>query len=189
MGSDPPATRWKETFSAPMPPGQLGRWARSVSEVGLRFDGASGNVIGGTSLGAGNVISATLGFGVEIGDSASTGNLIEGNLIGTDATGTLAAGNEGDGVYLSSAGNTVGGTVAGAGNLIADNFGMGSSSQETPLPATASAPIGSMRTAGKPSTWAAMASPRTPLLGVPVPIISRITRWWSQRLMDNLRAS
>ena len=104
--------------------------ARPVGTFGVGsgvalFDGASGNVIGGTSLGAGNVISATLGFGVEIGDSASTGNLIEGNLIGTDATGTLAAGNEGDGVYLSSAGNTVGGTVAGAGNLIADNFGAG----------------------------------------------------------------
>ncbi len=93
------------------------------------FDGASGNLIGGTSPGAGNVISANNSDGVDI---SGTGNLIEGNLIGTDVTGTLALGNNGAGVELNgvgvdggSSGNTVGGTGADAGNLIADNLGSG----------------------------------------------------------------
>ncbi len=92
------------------------------------FDGATGNLIGGTSPGAGNVISAN-GAGVVI---SGTSNLIQGNLIGTDATGTVALGNNGAGVDLygldvdsGSSGNTVGGTVAGAGNLIANNVGSG----------------------------------------------------------------
>ncbi len=92
------------------------------------FDGASGNLIGGTSLGAGNVISGNPGNGVLIAESipASTGNLIQGNLIGTDATGKLALGNRQSGVEIdSSSENTVGGTVAGAGNVVADNLGSG----------------------------------------------------------------
>ena len=59
-------------------------------------------------------------------DSAS-GNLIEGNLIGTDPTGTVPLGN-GVGVLIgfsSAANNTLGGTTAGAGNLISGNLGDG----------------------------------------------------------------
>lgn len=47
-------------------------------------------------------------------------------MIGTDVTGTAALGNQGDGVAAEeSAGNTIGGTVAGAGNVIAANGGNG----------------------------------------------------------------
>jgi titin len=48
--------------------------------------------------------------------------LISGNSIGTDASATLALGNRFNGVFLSGApGNTVGGTAAGSGNVIAHN--------------------------------------------------------------------
>src|SRR5205823_13017522 len=51
------------------------------------------------------------------------GNLIEGNYIGTDATGTFSLGNVARGVFLGeSEKNTIGGTTAGARNVISGNF-------------------------------------------------------------------
>ncbi len=58
--------------------------------VYVNYD-SSGNTIGGTSPGARNVISGDLN-GVEMfGDS---GDVVVGNYIGTDTTGTAAIGNE-----------------------------------------------------------------------------------------------
>ena len=52
----------------------------------------------------------------------SSGTLVAGNFIGTDITGTLAIGNGTQGVeILGASGNTVGGTTAGARNIIAGN--------------------------------------------------------------------
>jgi hypothetical protein len=81
----------------------------------------SNNAVGGTAPGAGNTISGNGAFGVI---SAGDGNLIQGNLIGTDVTGTRALGN-GTGVYINWTNNTVGGTAAGAGNTISGNSGDG----------------------------------------------------------------
>ena len=97
---------------------------------GLEID-ASGNTIGGLTstpgTGAGNVISGNTGDGVEITGSGTTGNLVAGNLIGTDVTGTVALGNLVDGVEIdnSASGNLIGGTTAGARNIIAGNAGAG----------------------------------------------------------------
>ncbi len=56
----------------------------------------------------------------------SDDNVVAGNRIGTDVTGTVALGNHVDGVEIdSSTGNTIGGTTAAAGNLIAFNDGPG----------------------------------------------------------------
>ncbi len=45
--------------------------------------------------------------------------MVRGNYIGTDATGTYAIGNTGAGIDVASSnGNTIGGTAAGAGNLV-----------------------------------------------------------------------
>ena len=88
---------------------------------------ASDVTIGGTAAGAGNIISANGNLGVWITGAGATGNVVEGNKIGTDATGTLSLGNAYDGVRIDAgaSNNTIGGTVAGAGNIIAFNGGNG----------------------------------------------------------------
>ena len=84
---------------------------------------ASNNLIGGTEPGARNLISGNAGAGVSLWDAGTTGNTIQGNFIGTDVTGTATLGNAGIGValYDGAANNQVGGTEAGAGNLISGN--------------------------------------------------------------------
>jgi hypothetical protein len=100
---------------------------------GVLLDSSSGNTIGGTTAGAGNVISGNQLNGVEF-LTGSSNNLIQGNFIGTDTTGTKALGNAGRGVYVNgSPGNTIGGTTAGAGNVISGN---GSDGINLFLPAT-----------------------------------------------------
>ncbi len=88
---------------------------------------ASGDTIGGTVAGAGNVISGNTGPGIYMGDDASATKLvIAGNRIGTNAAGLAAVPNTGDGILLDgAAGNTIGGETALAGNVIAGNAGAG----------------------------------------------------------------
>ncbi len=96
--------------------------------------GATNNTVGGTTAAADNLISGNKGSGVQIGattdKSETSGNVVAGNDIGTDVTGLLALGNGfgsnpgGDGVDLigsNSIDNTIGGSVASAGNLISGN--------------------------------------------------------------------
>ena len=82
--------------------------------------GASQNTIGGANSGAGNVISGTTSQAVRLRGIGTTGNLVEGNFIGTDAAGSAALGN-GYGVEIDegASGNTIGGTASGAGNILA----------------------------------------------------------------------
>jgi len=81
------------------------------------------NVIGGTTLGAGNVISGNNDRGVMISSAGTTGTLVQGNKIGTNAAGTAGIPNNTGGVRFDAgtSNNMVGGTVAGADNLIAYN--------------------------------------------------------------------
>lgn len=85
-------------------------------------NGAHGNIIGGTSAGAGNVISGN-GAGITMSDTGTNQNRVEGNYIGLDATGTLPIPNEGTGVALFSGvqQNIIGGSTPGAGNVISSN--------------------------------------------------------------------
>jgi hypothetical protein len=87
--------------------------------------GSSGNTLGGDAPEHRNLISGNGCVGVEIGPSGS--NVVQGNYVGTDAAGEHALPNTIDGVYVfnASAGNLVGGAVAGAANLIAFNGGNG----------------------------------------------------------------
>jgi hypothetical protein len=88
---------------------------------------ATRNTIGGTTAAARNVISANGEDGVQIDDAGATGNVVEGDYIGTDATGAAALGNGRDGVYLYSGAtsNTIGGAAAGDGNVISGNAQFG----------------------------------------------------------------
>jgi hypothetical protein len=80
-------------------------------------------VVGGTASGAGNVISGNAECGISVTDDGTADNLIAGNEIGTDVTGSQPLGNAYQGIYFGSgtSGNTVGGTTAGAGNVISAN--------------------------------------------------------------------
>ena len=90
---------------------------------GLLVSGGATNLtVGGTAVGAGNVISGNGGNGVEL---AASGITLQGNFIGLNAAGTAAVGN-GDGVYINNfGGNTIGGAAAGARNVISGNSGDG----------------------------------------------------------------
>ena len=83
--------------------------------------GAANNQIGGTAAGMGNVISGNVDFGVTLSDAGTTGNVFQGNLIGTDASDTQAVPNTGEGMLITADGNKVGGTDPGAGNVISGN--------------------------------------------------------------------
>ena len=71
--------------------------------AGVGVSGAPANTIGGTAAGAGNLLSANGDAGIYLIASGATGNLIQGNTIGTDVTGTLALGNTYEGIYARSA--------------------------------------------------------------------------------------
>ena len=84
------------------------------------------NPNGGADVGAeGNVISGNYD-GIQIW-LRSNDNVIAGNEIGTNATGSIAVPNQEAGIDIEQGcdGNTIGGATAGAGNLITNNGGPG----------------------------------------------------------------
>jgi hypothetical protein len=92
--------------------------------VGIAFNTGSSNTIGGTSAPMRNVISGNSGSGISLGNN-SINNLIQGNFIGTDIGGSGSLGNGFAGIQVGSSSNSIGGTVAGAGNVIAFNSANG----------------------------------------------------------------
>ncbi len=100
-------------------PDATGTTAPHPSGHGIRILSSDGNVIGGPSPSSRNLLS---GNGNAIGVESSDGTVIQGNLIGTDVTGTKALPNSGGGISLSNANNTtIGGTEAGERNVISGN--------------------------------------------------------------------
>jgi len=95
--------------------------------AGIGLSGAANNQIGGTTAAARNVISANGNLSSGLGGvfffgTGTTGNGLEGNYIGTDVSGMMAVGNLNDGVYLQQVvTNFIGGSAAGAGNVISAN--------------------------------------------------------------------
>ena len=102
--------------------------------------GAHGNTIGGTTAAARNLISGNAGDGIDITDAGTTGNVVEGNFIGTNAAGAAALANGGDGVNVSNgaSNNTIGGSAPGvqsvvAGGSLTDVYGVAVASDGTLL--------------------------------------------------------
>lgn len=89
--------------------------------------GATANTVGGTKAAVRNVISGNGLSGVAIAGADTSKNLVVGNYIGTDVNGSAALANAEDGVTLSKSarGNSVGGAIAGQGNVISGNAGNG----------------------------------------------------------------
>jgi CSLREA domain-containing protein len=94
--------------------------------TGVFFSNADGTTLGGTWHEARNVISGNSIIGVRLYDGSS-GNKIQGNLIGTDKNGTGDLGNDHLGVaFVSSSKNTIGDSdptdgLTNAANTIAFN--------------------------------------------------------------------
>ncbi len=89
---------------------------------------APNNIIGGTQPNTGNLISGNP-TGIRMGNPGFTvtGNVVQGNYIGTDVTGTVDLGNASDGILLldGAANNLIGGTSAAARNIISGNNRVG----------------------------------------------------------------
>ncbi|MEO8434758.1 MAG: Calx-beta domain-containing protein [Pyrinomonadaceae bacterium] len=105
--------------NAPLRNSHTGVTTRSVP-------GSPNNVVGGTVAGARNIISRS-GSAVDFVYSGSQGNLVQGNFIGTDLTGTVSLTDitgTGNGVVVSftATNNTIGGTTPAARNVISGNL-------------------------------------------------------------------
>jgi CSLREA domain-containing protein len=95
---------------------------------GIRINSGS-PTIGGTGPGEGNTIAGTTasgpgtGYGIGSFFNTTTGATILGNRIGTDVTGNTALGNATGGIFLNATSGTfvIGGSAAGAGNVISGN--------------------------------------------------------------------
>ncbi|MEP7288421.1 MAG: hypothetical protein ABI947_21940 [Chloroflexota bacterium] len=92
--------------------------------------GANHNTIGGTTAAERNIVSGNKITGIALSDIGGTGtdyNIVQGNYVGTDITGTKAIPNSNSGFFIDSgsSNNIIGGTAAGAGNIIAFNSGDG----------------------------------------------------------------
>ncbi|MFL5730080.1 MAG: beta strand repeat-containing protein [Cytophagaceae bacterium] len=97
----------------------------NVQKYGINFLAGSGggNIIGGTLPGEGNVISGNL-YGIFLAGSSPNGTIIQGNIIGPQANGNtrIPSNTQTDGIWISgSPNNTIGGSVAGARNIISAN--------------------------------------------------------------------
>ncbi len=86
--------------------------------AGIFLDFANFSTIGQAN--AGNTITSNGDEGIFLNNSED--NLVQGNFIGTDITGTQVLGNTFEGIYLEeSIFNLIGGSNPGEGNIIANN--------------------------------------------------------------------
>lgn len=96
----------------------------AVVELNGFFAGAADGLTINTSASTvrGLAINRFTGDGIVIN---GTGNIIEGNIIGTNSLSAANLGNSQNGVLITASGNTVGGAAASAANKIAFNGGNG----------------------------------------------------------------
>ncbi len=88
---------------------------------GIYVNTSANNTIGGTTVGDRNIISGNDSSGIQIFNTTATGNIVAGNYIGVDVTGSVDLGNEVAGVVVNAPNNMIGGALAGASNLISGN--------------------------------------------------------------------
>ena len=96
------------------------------------MSGANANTIGGDSSGERNVISGNATYGIYMNGGDSDNNIIQGNYIGTNSTGSAAIANGDSGIFLQT---NISGTIIGTdgngtndaseGNLISGNTDYG----------------------------------------------------------------
>jgi hypothetical protein len=102
-----------------------GTLARTNFGHGIQISGDN-NRIGGTNSAARNILSGNTLMGIFAGSSSS--NLIQGNFIGADATGTNGLGNGSEGIRITgggATGNLIGGATVAARNIVSSNVADG----------------------------------------------------------------
>jgi hypothetical protein len=103
----------------------LGTVAFGNGGAGIFIGGNSqSNTIGGTGTFDKNVISGNLGGGIQLGGTSHNTQVID-NLIGTDRNGQLGVPNHGNGIWIVSSHNQIGGSSTGEGNVIGFNTQVG----------------------------------------------------------------
>ena len=99
-----------------------GAAALANAAAGVHIESSINNTIGGNTAAVRNVISGNAQYGVSItGGALGALNRVQGNYIGTDATGAVAVPNGFAGVRLNGDNNSVGGTGASTRNVISGN--------------------------------------------------------------------
>jgi CSLREA domain-containing protein len=115
------------TAASPTPNGTFGLYS-----AGVLVDTSSNTQIGGTTPAKRNVIAGNHADGIALWNPGITGTVIQGNYVGVGSDGVTALGNggsggsfgaEGGGITLRNfiANTLIGGSTAGAGNIIANN--------------------------------------------------------------------
>ena len=110
-----------------------GQTALGNGSSGVTIQGAPNNIIGGTREIGYNVIAGNNISGITIAGADATANKVQGNFIGTNASGQKVLGNgtsdsakASSGMYIHEAtDNIIGGTEDKGGNVISGNFGYG----------------------------------------------------------------
>jgi len=103
-------------FTGTDPNGQL----RAANDYGVYIYESSNNTVGGFLPASRNVISGNWYSGVYVAGATPSDNVVAGNIIGLNASGTAKLGMT-TGVVLSGSGNRVGGLSPGAKNIISGN--------------------------------------------------------------------
>ena len=81
----------------------------------------TGNLVGGTQAGAGNVVSGNRFDGINLDGFYVSNNTVQGNFVGTNSNGSFPIPNDGDGIYVIGSNNLIGGPSPGARNVISGN--------------------------------------------------------------------
>jgi len=94
---------------------------------GISVEGASKfNIIGGANVNERNIVSGNVAYGIPVFGAGAEGNLIKGNYIGTDITGTIAIPNTYGVLFDDGASrNIIGGNTAAERNILSGNSGYG----------------------------------------------------------------
>jgi len=90
---------------------------------GIEINNGANNQVGGATAGARNVVSGNRQEGLQIANEGATGNTVQGNYLGVDISGDVDLGNRARGLVVAfgTSNNLIGGTAAGAGNVISGN--------------------------------------------------------------------
>jgi uncharacterized repeat protein (TIGR01451 family) len=118
------------------------------------FVESTNNRIGDTMAAEQNIVSGNAVDKIQITDAGATNNVVQGNYVGLDVSGTIDVGNTGTGVaiYGGAVDSAVGGIVPGAGNVISgNNIGIGVSHPGTV--GSPEEPIGTNAGHGRHPQW------------------------------------